>query len=99
MPRMNIKRTCKNRFLRCPTSENHFVGLAPRRGESQMSKIGVGHATFGYGRSRNTCGPLTKISGELVWTMDRSPTEYGGPGRVAHTLASAPNAVRNATHY
>ena len=62
-----------------------------------MSKIGVGHATFGYGRSRNTCGPLTKISGELVWTMDRSPTEYGGPGRVRATLARASNMSNFAT--
>ena len=56
-----------------------------------MSKIAGGHATFGYGRPRNNVGTLTKISGELVWTMDRSPTEYGGPGRVAHTLASTSN--------
>ena len=56
-----------------------------------MSKIGVGHATFGYGRSRNTCGPLTKISGELVWTMDRSPTEYGVPGTGAPTLTTTSN--------
>ena len=62
-----------------------------------MSKIGVGHATFGYGRSRNNVSTLTKISGELVWTMDRSPTEYGGPGRVAHTLARASNMSNFAT--
>ena len=31
--------------------------------------------------------------------MDRSPTEYGGPGPLLPTLASAPNAIRNATHY
>ena len=30
--------------------------------------------------------------------MDRSPTEYGGPGRLLPTLATSSNAVRIATH-
>ena len=30
--------------------------------------------------------------------MDRSPTEYGGPGRLETILATSSNAVRIATH-
>ena len=63
-----------------------------------MSKIAGGHATFGYGRPRNNVGTLTKISGELVWTMDRSPTEYGVPGRLLHTPSTTSNMSNFATH-
>ena len=63
-----------------------------------MSKIGVGHATFGYGRSRNNVSTLTKISGELVWTMDRSPTEYGVPGRLPPTPSTTSNMSNFVTH-
>ena len=50
MPRMNIKRTCKNRFLRCPTSEISLCGFGHTSGRepnvknrvSVMQRLGMG---------------------------------------------------------
>ena len=98
MPRMNIKRTCKNRFLRCPTSENSLCGFGHTSGRepnvknrvSVMQRLGMGDHPGVLGRS------VWRLK-SLVCTMDRSPTEYGGQGRLLHTPSTTSNMSNFAT--
>ena len=87
MPRMNIKRTCKNRFLRCPTSGNSLkLWVWPHVGErAKCQKIGVCHATFGHGRPPRSVGPLG-LAAEIVSGRELPYPRPQTPSGKSHTI-------------